>query len=90
MGPVKAEVNLPSSFLANLKIKKDQSEGLIKRSLAVELYREGELSLGKSAELAGLNRWEMILLLNEKHVPIDYTADDAIEDLENLKKVLGP
>jgi hypothetical protein len=38
MGPVKAEVNLPGSFLANLKIKEDQLEGVIRRSLAVELY----------------------------------------------------
>jgi len=89
MGPVKAELNLPSTFLANLKIKEDQLEEVIRHSLAVELYREGKLSLGKSAELADLNRWEMVLLLNEKDVPLDYTAKDAEEDLKTLKDVLG-
>ena len=61
-----------------------------KRSLAVELYREGRLSLGKAAELAGAkSKWEMLMLLSERGVPLDYTADDAKKDLQTLKSVLG-
>jgi predicted HTH domain antitoxin len=40
------------------------------RSLAVELYREGRLSLGKAAELAGSNgKWEMLMQLSKRRVP---------------------
>jgi predicted HTH domain antitoxin len=60
------------------------------RSLAVELYREGRLSLGKAAELAGTkSKWEMLMLLSERGVPLDYTADDAKKDLQTLESVLG-
>jgi predicted HTH domain antitoxin len=60
------------------------------RSLAVELYREGRLSLGKAAELAGArSKWEMLMLLSERGVPLDYTADDAKKDLQTLESVLG-
>jgi predicted HTH domain antitoxin len=60
------------------------------RSLAVDLYREGRLSLGKAAELAGTkSKWEMLMLLSERGVPLDYTADDAEKDLQTLKVVLG-
>lgn len=50
---VRAEVDPPGSVLALIKVDKDQLGPFIKRSLAVELYREGRLSLGKAAELAG-------------------------------------
>ena len=90
MGVVKAKVNLPRSFLAALKVDEDELDLFIRRSLAVELYREGKLSLGKAAEVAGArNTWEMLMLLNEKGVPLDYTADDAEKDLKTLQEALG-
>jgi predicted HTH domain antitoxin len=85
MEVLKAEVNLPSSFLAAIKIRADELGLFIRRSLAVELYREGKVSLGKVAEVAGVrNKWEMLMLLNEKGVPIDYTAEDAEKDLKTV------
>ena len=90
MGVVKARVNLPGSFLAAVKVGEDELDLFIRRSLAVELYREGKLSLGKAAEVAGVrNKWEMLMLLNEKRVAIDYTAEDGERDLKTLEEVLG-
>jgi predicted HTH domain antitoxin len=60
------------------------------RSLAVDLYREGRLSLGKAAELTeAKSKWEMLMLLSERGVPLDYTVDDAEKDLRTLDSVLG-
>lgn len=87
---VRAEVDLPVSVLALIKVDKEQLGPFIKRSLAVELYREGRLSLGKAAELAGAkSKWEMLLHLSERGVPLDYTVEDAKKDLQTLKEVLG-
>ena len=61
-----------------------------KRSLAVDLYREGRLSLGKAAELAETkSKWEMLMLLSERGVPLDYSANDAEKDLRTLEEELG-
>ena len=90
MKTVQAVVDLPGSVLALIRVDKDELGPFIKRSLAVELYREGKLSLGKAAELAGTkSKWEMLMLLSERGVPLDYTADDAEKDLQTLKEVLG-
>jgi predicted HTH domain antitoxin len=90
MEMVLAEVDMPGSILALIKVDRDQLGPFIKRSLAVELYREGKLSLGKAAELAGAkSKWEMLMLLGERGVPIDYTSEDAKDDLQTLKEVLG-
>jgi predicted HTH domain antitoxin len=90
MKTVRAVVDLPGSVLALIKVDKDQLGPFIKRSLAVDLYREGRLSLGKAAELAGTkSKWEMLMLLSERGVPLDYTANDAKKDLQTLESVLG-
>ena len=85
-----AEIDLPGSILAQIKIPEAELGIFIKRTLAVELYRERRLSLGKAAELAGFkSKWEMLMLLCEKGVPLDYTAEDAKKDLQTLEEVLG-
>lgn len=87
---VLAEIEMPGSILALIKVDRDQLGPFIKRSLAVELYREGKLSLGKAAELAGAkSKWEMLMLLSERGVPLDYTAEDAKDDLLTLREVLN-
>ena len=58
--------------------------------MAVELYREEKLSLGKAKELAGLStKWEMIQLLNERRVDLNYSTDDWQSDLETLNELFS-
>jgi predicted HTH domain antitoxin len=81
-----ATITLPESVLQAIRVL----DRFIRRILAVELYREGRLSLGKAAEVAGVrNKWEMVMLLDEKGVALDYSAEDAEQDLNTLKKYLG-
>ena len=78
------------AFPAHVHRLLDQLGLFINRSLAVEVYREGRLSLGKAAELAGAkSKWEMLMLLTVRGVPMDYTADDAKKDLLTRESVLG-
>ncbi len=86
MQTIKAIMDLPGTF--PLLIKKDETElaSFIKQNVAIELYREGKLSLGKAAELAGTqNKWEMLMILSEHGVVINYSAEDAEADLKTLK-----
>ncbi len=82
-------IDIPDTFSITAKVKHHELPEYIKKTLAVELYREGILSLGKAAELAGAStKWEMLLILNERKVPIHYTSEDAKEDLKTLKEVV--
>lgn len=90
MESIKATIELPNIF--TLLIKKEEADiaSFIKQTIAIELYREGKISLGKAAELAEVrNKWEMLTVLSEHGVPIHYSSQDADKDLETLKKFLG-
>lgn len=83
-------IEIPESAFRALKIPEDQWPAFFRTTVAVALYREGRISLGKAKELAGLeNKWEMIQLLNERGVDLNYTAGDAKEDLETLNRILA-
>jgi predicted HTH domain antitoxin len=55
--------------------------------LAVEKYRDGEVSLGKAAELAGIRVGQMMKTLAEFGVESSIEQSDYLQGLENLKKV---
>jgi len=82
-------VELPKTFSLTTKVKEKELNKFIREALAVELYRERKVSLGKAAEIAGArNKWEMLMMLNKRGVAIDYTAEEAEKDLETLNNVL--
>ena len=54
--------------------------------LAVEKYRNGEASLGKAAELAGVRIGQMIQILADFRVESRIEQDDYLQGIENLKK----
>lgn len=90
MSEVKTTINLPASFSSSVKVSESDMPDFIKRTLAIELYREGKLSLGKAAELAGArNKWEMLTILDSNGVPLNYTIKDVEDDLDTLERITG-
>ncbi len=55
--------------------------------LAVERYKEGQASLGKAAELAGLPVGQMMTILTEFGVETRIEKEDYLQGLHNLAKV---
>jgi predicted HTH domain antitoxin len=55
--------------------------------LAVERYKNGEASLGKAAELAGLPVGQMMTILTEFGVESRIEKEDYLQGLHNLSKV---
>ena len=52
---------------------------------ALNLYKDGKISIGKAADIAQLSIWEMLDLICEKGIHIDYGAEELIEDLKPLR-----
>lgn len=50
-------------------------------SHAIEAYKQDKISFGKGAELAGISIWEWIDELHCRHVPSNFSIDDARMEL---------
>src|SRR5207249_9278981 len=55
--------------------------------LAVERYKQGEASLGKAAELAGLPVGQMMTILAEFGVKSRIEKEEYLQGLDNLARV---
>jgi predicted HTH domain antitoxin len=55
--------------------------------LAVERYKQGEASLGRAAELAGVPLGQMMTILTEYGVESRIREEDYLRGLEGLRKV---
>lgn len=57
--------------------------------LAIDLFRSDEVSLGRAAEIAGMDRWQFQEILCERQIPILVEAESAEIMDEDLKFFFG-
>ena len=93
MGAVTLEMKLPEDVYLTLQSAGFDREKLSKRlnqDLALRLYAEHALSLGKAAKLAGISRADFMELLARNGIPVvEYTEEDYEEDLATIRKFLS-
>jgi len=86
----KSEVSALAELAGELGIERPT---LLKRALrrgtrdlrfeqACRAYREGETTLSRAAEIAGLSLRDMLLKLRDAHLELDYGVEDLARDLE--------
>ena len=59
----------------------------LKVELALHLYGQRRLSIGKARELAGMSLWEFRQLLASRHIAPHYGEQDLEEDVDTLRRM---
>jgi predicted HTH domain antitoxin len=86
MDTMALEVPLPKELVSMLGFSPAQTVQTIQEFLVIGLYREGQISSGKAAELLGMTKREFIRLLARKGIPyFDYSSEELAEEF----KVVG-
>jgi predicted HTH domain antitoxin len=88
MDKVTVSVELPRSICAAAGVREAELAQAMRESLAVELYRQGRISLGKASETTGVSPYEMIQILARHDVFLSYDMQDAATDFETLREFL--
>ena len=76
-----ASIEIPADVLESAHLSPDQ----LKLELALSLYAQRRLSIGKSRELAGLSLWEFRQVLAARRIEAHYDAEDLAEDLVTVE-----
>ena len=77
-------IQIPEQIMNEIKIPRQQWSPVIKKELAVHLYREGYISFANAHRLAEMSKIEFHYLLGEHHIPRQYNIEDYEKDIENL------
>jgi len=81
------KVELPVELLKVAKVKKGRAGEELRKIVALELYRENLVSLGKAAEIAGMSVSEFMEFSAKRSVPLHYTLEDLKTDRETAKRI---
>jgi len=81
-------VDFPRDLVNIFKTREKNFSAKVRGTLSIELYREGLVSIGKAAEIAGVSIWEMQDILAKQKIPLHYYPEDLQNDIKTLKKVL--
>lgn len=79
-------IDLPADILLTLNESEEELKKRIKISLAIQLYAQQKVTIGKAAQIAELSRLQFETLLSEHNIPISLLElDDVLGDIEELK-----
>lgn len=79
-------IDLPSDILLTLNESEQELRKRIKFSLALQLYVNQKVTIGKAAQIAGMPRFQFESVLSENKIPIStLEPDDVLRDIQKLK-----
>jgi len=79
-------IDFPNDILLALNETENELKQRIKLTLAIQLYQQQKLTIGKAAQLAGLSRLEFETILSKNRVSIfNLTEKDVLSDMEKLR-----
>ena len=85
MQPHKLEIEIPGAIAGFLQMDNEKIKTRINKLLLVDLVRQGVISFGKAAELAGVDRMSFIIEMG--HMGIPYFDGDFSEILNDVETV---
>ncbi|MEW6378516.1 MAG: UPF0175 family protein [bacterium] len=81
--------DISEDILASLKSGIEDFKREIRSIAAIAYYKEKKLSLGKAAQLAGMNRLDFMDLLAEKRITVfDLDESAAKAEVESARKII--
>lgn len=93
MNTVTVELNVAEDIywaLQSAGLRREELGTRAARDMAVQLYAEGRLSLGKAARLAGMSIQAFWPLLNSRGIPVvHYSEDDYALDMETVRQLVA-
>ena len=78
-------VDIPSDLLIALNESEQELKDHFQVAIAMMLFQEGKLTLGKAIQLSGLTRFEFEKSLAKNKIPVsDLNIDQIMSDVDKL------
>lgn len=74
-------IDVPEGVVEAIRLPEAEQPARLRLELALALYSQDLVSLGKAAELAGIDRIELSALVERRRLPRHYTEKELEEDL---------
>ena len=79
------EVSIPDAVLDDTRIDQADAANFVKRAVAAELYRKGNVSIGSCAELADMAIEDFMRYLGERKISVFHFDSTEHFDMERAR-----
>lgn len=81
-------IEIPSDLMIVLNESEQEIQSHFQASIAMMLFKEGKLTIGKATQLSGLTRFEFEKLLAKNKIPVsEPTINQVLGDVEKIQNV---
>lgn len=88
MKKITVPIDLPSDLLIILNESGQELKDHLQLTIALSLYQEGKLTLGKAIQVSGLTRYDFEKVLAKRKIPIsNLSFEQVFSDVEKLKSL---
>lgn len=88
MKNISIPVNISPEIMLSLNENEQELKNYFQVSIAIVLFQEGKLTIGKAIQLSGLSRYEFEKKLNDKNIPISNPSTNRVfSDMEKLSNL---
>jgi predicted HTH domain antitoxin len=81
------EIKISEELLKAARVPQERSSEEVAKLLALELYRERAISLGRAAELGGVSIAEFMQFAGEREVELYFDLDNLEQDRKTLESI---
>lgn len=81
------QITLPADLLEAAGVNPADASRESAKLLALELYRENKVSLGRAADLCGMPIEGFMVFAGKHEAPIHYSISDLEEDRQTLERL---
>lgn len=86
MGLQTINIELPADILLTLNESEEELKQRLKFTLALQLYMQQKITIGKAAQIAEMSRLQFETALSENHIPISALGvEDVMKDAQKLR-----
>ncbi len=88
MKDISIPVLVPPDIMIALNATEQELKNHFQAGIAMMLFQEGKLTIGKAIQFSGLTRYEFEKILAKYNIPIsNQSIEQAFTDLEKLSKL---
>ena len=86
MENISISIDIPSDLIIALNESENELKSHFQTAIAMMLFQEGKLTLGKAIQVSGLSRFEFEKALSKNQIPIsDLGIDQIMGDVDKMK-----
>ncbi|MCF8304115.1 MAG: UPF0175 family protein [Bacteroidales bacterium] len=88
MKNINITLDIPSDLLITLNKSEQEIKVHFKTAIAMVLFQEGKLTIGKATQLSGLSRYEFEKVLAKNKIPVSkIELDQVLADFNKIKDI---